>query len=80
VEQPVGAGLRTLGSVRWRSKPPQQAINKARKQESKQASKQASNEIIELAIKRKKEKGRVLYKEKSNYGTIRIHDSYKFIP
>lgn len=39
-----------------------------------------SNEIIELAIKRKKETGRVLYKEKNNYGTIRIHDSYKFIP
>ena len=33
-----------------------------------------------MAIKRKKEKGRVLYKDKSNYGTIRRHDSYKFIP
>ena len=39
-----------------------------------------SNDIIELAIKRKKETGRVLYKEKNNYGTIRINDSYKFIP
>jgi len=39
-----------------------------------------SNDIIELAIKRKKEKGSVLYKDKNNYGTIRIHDSYKFIP
>ena len=33
-----------------------------------------------MAIKRKKETGRVLYKEKNNYGTIRIQDSYKFIP
>jgi DNA polymerase type B, organellar and viral len=39
-----------------------------------------NNEIIELAIKRKKEKGKVSYKEKQNYGTVRIHDSYKFIP
>ena len=29
-----------------------------------------SNDIIELSIKRKKENGRVLYKEKNNYGKI----------
>jgi hypothetical protein len=39
-----------------------------------------SNDIIELSIKRKKENGRVLYKEKNNYGKILIHDSYKIIP
>ena len=37
-----------------------------------------------MAIKRSTEVGRVLYKERKkerkNYGTIRIQDSYKFIP
>lgn len=39
-----------------------------------------SNDNIEMIIKRKKKNGRVLYKERNNYGTIRLHDSYKIIP